>query len=282
MEERLNKISVSIKTPEVLNEVPLALLSGSFEERLQKASSYGYDGVELIPNDPSKLSVDRIRTLLEDNGLDAAAIGTGCIAASRSLTLVSPHKEISNKAISLLKELIEFASALGTSVVTIGSFRGKASFVKSQKEARDQLDNALFLADSHAKRYKINLALEPINSYESDFLTSTKEAVDYLVSRNFSNIGLLLDTYHMNLSGEDLHKTVISHAEILRHVHIADSDRLPAGSGKIDFLNLEKSLSSIGYKYWQSAELARAEMPDKNAMETIRYLHTTIGEMHND
>ena len=45
------KLSVVMTTPEVQAPVPVALLNGSFAERLDKAVQLGYQGVEL--SDPN-------------------------------------------------------------------------------------------------------------------------------------------------------------------------------------------------------------------------------------
>ena len=42
------KLALATPTPEVKTTVPVALLSGSFPERMQKAARLGYDGVELM------------------------------------------------------------------------------------------------------------------------------------------------------------------------------------------------------------------------------------------
>ena len=55
------KFAVSITTPEVKANVPMALLEGSFEEKLKKAKEYGYQGVELVTNNPSILNAEDIK-----------------------------------------------------------------------------------------------------------------------------------------------------------------------------------------------------------------------------
>lgn len=51
------KLSCAITTPEVTREA-LAVFTGDFEQKLAKAEALGYNGVELMRRDPSKLNVD--------------------------------------------------------------------------------------------------------------------------------------------------------------------------------------------------------------------------------
>ena len=84
------KIALSIQTPEVERVLPLALLSGTFEEKCRRAAKYGADGVELITTDPDSLDVVNISEILKQNRLFPAAISSGGIAATKGLTLLSP------------------------------------------------------------------------------------------------------------------------------------------------------------------------------------------------
>ena len=49
------KLSVVTTTPEVQAPVPVALLRGTFAERLERAVQLGYDGVELMAQRPADL-----------------------------------------------------------------------------------------------------------------------------------------------------------------------------------------------------------------------------------
>ena len=53
---------------------PLALLSGTFEEKAQKAAALGYDGIELMVRDPAGLDWQHVkRTSGRSRPADAAS-----------------------------------------------------------------------------------------------------------------------------------------------------------------------------------------------------------------
>ena len=54
MEARRLKLALVIPTPEVQANIPVALLTGSFTQRLEKAVQLGYDGVELMALRPAE------------------------------------------------------------------------------------------------------------------------------------------------------------------------------------------------------------------------------------
>ena len=67
------KIGCVICGPDVATG-PLALLSGTFEEKVQKAAGLGYDGIELMVRDPSGLDWPYVKRTLEDAGLQVRVV----------------------------------------------------------------------------------------------------------------------------------------------------------------------------------------------------------------
>ena len=57
------KLGIVVTTPEVSATPPVALLTGTFPEKLAKAKAMGYDGVELMPENPRLLDAHSIRAM---------------------------------------------------------------------------------------------------------------------------------------------------------------------------------------------------------------------------
>ncbi|MGC8825538.1 MAG: sugar phosphate isomerase/epimerase family protein, partial [Anaerolineae bacterium] len=119
------KLAVTLITPEVVHPVPVALFTGTFAERLEKAASCGYEGVELMVQAPAELDAGAIASAIREAGLEAAAIGTGAQFLVDRLTLVSAEAEIERRTFERFCALVDFASAIGAPLITIGSFRGR-------------------------------------------------------------------------------------------------------------------------------------------------------------
>lgn len=275
------KLAVSIATPEVKDEPRLALFEGSFEERLAKAKAYGYDGIELVTKAPAALDMIHLECLLKRYRLQAAAVASGCIAATRGLTLLSTEEEKRKAAFALLLELIDMATRLKADVVTIGSFKGKAKLVGGATLAEEMLADIMKRADHIAYNEGVAIAIEPLNPLESDMLCTTEEVAAYIDHMGTRSVKLLMDSYHIFMNSESAECVIPSYIDKIAHVHLADSGRLPVGLGKADFKALEKALFSVGYTGWQSAELARDDEPDKNAeitINNIKKIYTEINE----
>ncbi|MBI4232479.1 sugar phosphate isomerase/epimerase [Candidatus Peregrinibacteria bacterium] len=97
--------------------------------------------------------------------------------------------------------------------------------------------------------------IEPVNRYEDGFIHSADYAIDLIKRISHENIGLLLDTFHMNIEERDICKSIINSRNYLWHVHIADSNRWTPGQGHLGFKRVIETLQDIHYNGYLSAEI---------------------------
>jgi len=271
------KLAFATTTPEVAVQVPVALFSGTFDQRLTKAADLGYDGVELMVARPLELEASTIRSQVKDTGLEIAAIASGAVYMVDKLTLLSDSAEASARAEKRLTELIEFAAQVGAPLVTIGGFRGRMSWAGGP-DSRARLIEQLGAACGEAAANGVRLVIEPLNRYESDIINNTDEALTLLDEVDSAHLGLLLDTYHVNIEEPSVTACFGDGIDAgkLWHVHLGDSNRLPPGQGHLDFAAIVTTLRDAGYQGYLSAELLPKPDPDSAAAATIRHMRTLI------
>jgi sugar phosphate isomerase/epimerase len=272
------RLSLVVQTPEVEPTVPVAFFTGSFKEKLAKAAELGADGVELMAVDPATLDVDAIGAGLRENGLEAAAVGSGAVAFATGLTLLHADPEKANQARLRLHELVDFAAGVGAPLVTVGSFRGRLASVGA--DGRDRLAAVLRDGAAYAEAQSVRLALEPLNRYESDIVNNAEEGLAFLAEVEHPALGLLLDTFHINVeerSWTEPFRRAMA-AGRLFHVHLGDNNRLPPGHGLIDFPAIVATLREIGYNGYLSAELLAKPDPDTAARQTVTYMRSLLQE----
>jgi sugar phosphate isomerase/epimerase len=120
--------------------------------------------------------------------------------------------------------------------------------------------------------------LEPLNRYESDFINNVDEALAFLSVVDHPALGVVLDTFHMNIeerSWTDPFRRAMA-AGKLWHVHVGDNNRLALGRGLIDFHAILLALGSAGYEGFLSAELLAWPDPDAAARQTLACLHALL------
>ena len=72
--------------------------------------------------------------------------------------------------------------------------------MRYEREAQWQLgtENLKPIAD-YAAEHNIKLAIEPLNRFETDFVNTVDQGLEFCRRVGHDNVGLLLDTFHMNI-----------------------------------------------------------------------------------
>jgi sugar phosphate isomerase/epimerase len=268
----------SMKASIVVSTQPASFSALAYKERLPESlatiKQLGYDGVELAVRDPSLMDTGALECLLDQFRLPVSALGTGQTYVEEGLSLTDPDPEVRRLAIARLKSHIRLAARLKT-IVIIGLIRGKTQAGTSYDQAEMWLQRGL--EECACEDASVKLALEPINRYETDLLNSVDGSLRFLRRMGAENVGLLLDTFHMNIEEPCLFSSIESAAKRLLHVHVADSNRWYPGAGHIDFAGVLTRLARVGYEGYVSAEILPLPDPDTAAAMAILHLRRSCG-----
>jgi sugar phosphate isomerase/epimerase len=118
--------------------------------------------------------------------------------------------------------------------------------------------------------------LEPLNRYESRYLNSVADCVDALTAVGSAHAGLLLDFFHSSIEEGDITEAISSGAHQIRHVHLADNNRLLPGRGSIDWATCLSALSSAGYDGYLNLECSTSGDPAATLPAVASYLRAFI------
>src|SRR5690606_37015229 len=88
---------------------------------------------------------------------------------------------------------------------------------------------------------------EPINRYETYVLTSANEVLNLATEIGHPALGLMLDTFHMNIEENDFYTPVLAAGNKLKYVHMTESDRGMLGEGNVYWDDFFKGLAQINY-----------------------------------
>jgi sugar phosphate isomerase/epimerase len=250
---------------------PLALLSGSFEEKVRKAKRMGYHGIELMVRDPAGLDWPAVKQILDGAGLEVPQIVTGELFGADRLCLVTGDKDVARRAAERFRAVIDLAATLGA-IVNMGRVRGRLDLLGKVDHPWEVAVAHVRAVAEYASAKGVRLTLEPLNRYECDFLLNTAEGLRFIEDTGCANLGLMLDLFHMNIEEASMDDALRQAGEKLWHVHIADSNRLYPGSGHTRFDSLFATLKDMGYQGYVSAEMFPVPDPDTAAEKTISFL----------
>lgn len=260
------KIASMVGAPD-LGSPTLAPYSGDLSAAFGRLAALGYDGVELMTKNPSRLDGPKIRRALDEHNLRLCGLCSGHLYGEDRLGLLKPDLTVDQVAMKRLCEFVDFASAFfgpGT-LINIGRSRGMGDPARPA-ETLQVAANALRELAEYARPRGIGLVLEPVRREEVNFIHSTQDGVTLAQRVNHPNLGLMVDTYHMYWEDADMYASLYQSVPLIWHVHLSDSNRCWPGSGKIDYGRFVKILQDTGFGGFISMEI-RA-WPDADAAAT--------------
>jgi len=256
------------------------------EDNIVKASQFGYDGVELAIRKPEELNIHGVEKLIDRHGLEIISIGTGQIYGEEGLNFSDTDADIRDKAVERAKKIIDIAGFFDASII-IGLVRGNVGKPEAPEDrilkAEENISSCLGKLMSYKNAVNIDFLIEPINRYEVDIFNRIDEVCEFLDKYSDKldqeRIGILADTFHMNIEEPVMERSINNYHKKIKHVHFADSNRWPPGSGHIDFNNIMQVLKDNNYEGYISFEMLPEPDPDTSAVRALEYVKRLEGDL---
>ena len=266
------KTSMAISpTPAVF--APL-LFAGEWASALEAATDLGYDAIEISVRDPADPAVVACDEGLRRNGLQLSAIATGQSFYSDGWSPTSDDPQVRALLDERMRRIIDLASPWEAMVV-IGGVRGTLTGSDAEQAVQYQraVDAVRGFAEYAAVR-DVSLVIEPINRYETNYINTIEDALQFISDVGLDGLGVLADTFHMNIEETNLAASLRSAGDRIHHVQFTDSNRLAAGRGHIDFRELAAVLRESNYRGYLSTETL--PLPDSRtaAQQAIEHFST--------
>lgn len=251
------------------------LFPGAWELGVAAAAELGYDAVEVGVRDPALPVLKDLAKAVRSSGLTVSGVATGQSYYNDGLSLTRSDAEARAKLLARLKGIIDFCAPWGA-MLFIGGVRGRLEGPPAAYAAqRQQAVEMVQACAEYARPLGVSLAVEPINRYETNLINTVADALAFIEEVGMENLVVLADTFHMNIEEVSLAGALQQAGEKLGYVHLADSNRLAAGQGHIDFAELASTLRSMGYDGYVSAEilpLPDSETAARQAISLFRSL----------
>ena len=271
------KMSLTISSPGP-KSAPI-LFAGEFAEQISRAAAIGFKAVELHIRDPKTVDRRSILQSLEKTGMEASTIGTGRAYGEDKIFFTSSDKQVREAAVKRIKDQVDLASLIGANVI-IGLIRGPLPEGEVERAtARAYAIDCLKECADYAQKAGIELPLEAINRYETNFLTTAEETERFIREIDSDALGLHLDTFHMNIEEVSIEEAIKKHARRLIHMHLADSNRWAPGMGHLDFKSILSTLRETGYPGYLGLECLPMPNAQNAAEHALHYLEDLLSEL---
>lgn len=245
------------------------ILWDNLEKSLQTASQIGFDGVELFTQGASVESEKPLDELLSQYNLTLGAVGTGAGKVIHGLSLTDKDANVRSDAKLFIKEMISFGANFNAPTI-LGSMQGSFCEPVDRETALSYLREALEELGDHAISHGTFFIYEPLNRYETNLFNLFEEACRFCKNLNTNGVKVLADLFHMNIEEDDIAATIKPNADMLGHVHFADSNRKPVGYGHTEMKPICDCLKEINYSGYVSAEAFAFPDPETAAKQTLQ------------
>lgn len=221
------------------------------EVTLKRLHNLGYDGIEIM-GEPRKYDIKHVRGLLDKYKLQCYGSVTIMVKGRDLIHADVYYREMS---IQYVKECVDMVANLGGHMLTlVPSEVGKiVAMADEDTEWAWAVEGIKVIAD-HAAKKNIQIGLEPLNRFETNFLNRHDQALRLADDVGFDNVGVCLDAFHINIEEADPYQALLNTGKRLIDFHVADNNRFPPGGGALDFAKIISTLKQAGYDGWLTSE----------------------------
>lgn len=214
----------------------------------------GFDFVELLVPEPEDgLDLRETRQALEDAGLDVV------LAARVNLqrSIASEDASCREGGIEYLKRCVDVAAQVGARIIggplygepLVFAGRAPTPWNGEQIQARaDRTKEGLAKVSPLAAEAGCVFALEALNRFETDIVSTTAQAIEVVDAVSSPGLGIVLDTFHMNMEERSIADAIRAAGSRIVHFQANENHRGFPGTGHLDWPVIMRALADTGYE----------------------------------
>jgi D-psicose/D-tagatose/L-ribulose 3-epimerase len=213
---------------------------------LDKCRQMGFDAVEIIPFDPEHFPAAKVKAAAANLGL---TINTG-YGMPAEYNIISPDPAVRKAGVEFSKKLIDLSNEAGARVFGGMIYCGWGYLtgrMRTQEEWKWGIENYREIACYARGTSGLILGIEPVNRFESHFINTAADALQFIAEVGVENVKLHLDTFHMIREEDDFTTPVLAAGSNLGYVHACENQRGIPGTGLVPWNAFFHALAQIGY-----------------------------------
>jgi D-psicose/D-tagatose/L-ribulose 3-epimerase len=212
-----------------------------------RIAAFGFDAVELPIEQPGDWDPARTRDLLASHGLVAVGV---CAVTPPGRDLVDAPPDVVEATVAYLKSCVDSAAAVGAACVGGPVYAAVGRTWRMTPAARaacySDFRRALRPVAEYAGERGVGIGVEALNRYETSVVNTVQQALE-LIDGLPANVGLMIDTYHMNIEESDPYGVLAVAGPHIVHVQVSGTDRGAPGADHFDWPRFFAALDATGY-----------------------------------
>ena len=217
---------------------------------IEKASRIGFDVLEFQAQPLLLMSegrMDEIKAAADHFGIEL----TYSLGLDKKYDISSTDKATRDVGIKYLSDIMRKVSYMGGRIISGVSYAGwglpeNADF--DREELTENSVNCMKILIKQAEDSGITYGIEAVNRFEGVIVNTAEDAVRYVNMVDSPNVGVLLDTYHMNIEEDSLGEAIRLAGDKLVGLHTGESNRKAPGRGHLNWDEIFSALSDVKFK----------------------------------
>ncbi|MFW6161218.1 MAG: sugar phosphate isomerase/epimerase family protein [Planctomycetota bacterium] len=219
---------------------------------VKKVADFGYDGVEVPFNDLSVLDAQATRQALEAAGMGM----TACCVMTKTENITGAEPAVRQAGIARLKRMIDITAEMGGDAVA-GPLYAPVRYLPGRSRTEDEWKwcvEGLRAAAEHAETAKIDLAIEPLNRFETYVIMTVDDGTKMVEAVGHPRLKVQVDTFHANIEEKDTAAAIRACGDRVGHFHASECDRGVPGTGNVRWGEAFAALKAVDYDRWVTIE----------------------------
>lgn len=218
---------------------------------IDKAKKIGFDVLEFQAQPLLEMSDDHIRELrkrADDVGIEL----TYSLGLDPHYDVSSLDESVRQGGVKYLQNIIRKMYIGGGTLLSGVSYAGWGTpgvVMDDKTPYLEQSVKSMKEIIKVAEDCGVTYCVEAVNRFETCIINTAAEALDYIARVDSPNIGVLLDTYHMNIEEKSFAEAIrLVGADRLKSFHTGENNRTAPGRGHLNWDEIFGTLAEIGYK----------------------------------
>lgn len=217
---------------------------------IKKVAEIGFDILEFQAQPLLEMSREHMRELVllaEECGIEL----TYSLGLDRNYDVSSLDEKVRLGGVDYLKRIVERIGFMGGTLLSGVSYAGWGTPDNFNGDRRPYWENSIKSMKEIIKTAEncgVTYCVEAVNRFETCLINTAEEALKYVDEVGSPNIGVLLDTYHMNIEENNIGDAIRLAGNKLTSFHTGENNRTAPGRGHLNWDEIFGALSEIGYK----------------------------------
>jgi len=259
-----------------------------FAETCRGIRQAGYSGIEIAPftlaESPSQVTAAQraeYRSAMQAEGLAFAGLHW-LMASPPGLHVTTPDAGLRRRSWEHVRALVDLCADLGPhAVMVFGSPKQRSTTGGISREAatRHFIDGLAGVAPAAAAR-GVTVLVEALPANQSDVVQSLAEAVAIVREIDSPAVRTMFDVHNAVDETEPHAVLVDRYFDLIRHIHVNETDGSHCGTGTYDFRPVFETLRRRAYTGWISLEAFDFSYgAERLGAESLRYLEGEIAKL---